>query len=95
MSTEEELITLKVSPSDFLALTDRGHDCGCMQCLRLINNLRAQKYGNPQNSCFECNTAVSAEEAVYHETYRLCRICYNFWQQLEDRARATERGEKV
>ena len=93
MSEQENLITLKVSLSDFQALTDRGHDCGCMQCLRLINNLRAQRYGYPENRCFECRDLVSAEEAVYHETYRLCRICYNFWQQLEERARAVERGE--
>jgi len=85
---EEVLITLKVGSRDFIAIWDALRDCGCKTCLRLINNLEAQKAGETVNCCFGCGNAVTVSEAIYYETYRLCQLCYPLWVEADEEGRS-------
>jgi hypothetical protein len=83
---EKVLITLEVGSRDFIAMRDALRDCGCKTCLRLINNLEAQRAGQTVKCCFGCGNAVTASEATYHETYRLCQLCYPLWVEADEQA---------
>ena len=78
---EEELITLKVNINDFyIIINSMRDDCGCNECMRVTNDLVAQK-----SKCYECKQPASY--FTYYETYRLCRPCYAVWHKADEEAK--------